>query len=81
MEARLAVGTRSGHVIVFDVTSHVNVTSDSLSTHVSEQLVCRAKVPILLSHRILCMAWTGSTVQGSQGDYRGEVCGRLQVQF
>ena len=81
MEASLAVGTRSGHVIVFDVTSHVNVTSDSLSTHVSEQLVCRAKLPLLLSHRILCMTWTGSTAQGSQGDCRGEVGGRVQVQL
>ena len=68
MEASLAVGTRSGHVSVFDVTSHVSVTSDSLSTLVSERLVCRAKIPIVLSHRILCMSWTGDSAEGSQGD-------------
>ena len=73
MEARLAVGTRSRHISVFDVTSHFTVTSDSLSTHVSEQLVCRAKVPIVLSQRILCVAWTESAVQGSKDD--GGRCG------
>ena len=71
--ARLAVGTRSGHVSVFDMTSHFTVTSDSLSTRVSEQLVCRGKVPILLSHRILCMAWTEEAVQESKGMYYCEV--------